>query len=377
LSARLTQAIAGQTNSEIAAKADFTTIRYAQCWEDADILLEALNVQAHHVCLSIASAGDNTLAILSRGPQRVIAVDLSPAQIACLELRVAAYRRLDYDQALELIGARPSARRPHLYALCRPGLSMQAQAFWDARAESIAAGFGNAGKFERYLRLFGTHILPLLQSKATLTGLLQPRSQAERERFYDLRWDNWRWRAAFRLFFSRRVMGLLGRDPHFFQYVTDDVAAGLLARTRYALTVLDPVENPYLQWIVLGRHGPALPYALRAENFQAIRANLDRLEWRCQPLEETLADEQTPRFDCFNLSDVFEYMSQESYADLLRRICERARPQARLAYWNMMVPRRRPESLAAQLRPLTDLAAALYRRDKAFFYRDFVVEEVM
>lgn len=40
-------------------------------------------------------------------------------------------------------------------------------------------------------------------------------------------------------------------------------------------------------------------------------------------------------------------------------------------------PRRRPESLAARLHPLADLAAALYRRDKAFFYRDFVVEEVI
>jgi len=377
LRTRLTQAIAGQTHSEIAAKADFTAIRYAQCWEDADILLEALNVQAHHVCLSIASAGDNTLAILSRGPQRVIAVDLNPAQIACLELRVAAYRRLDYPRVLDFIGARPSARRSDLYAMCRPDLSAQAQAFWDGREELIAAGFGNAGKFESYLRIFGTRILPLLQSRATLTGLLQPRSQAERERFYDTRWDNWRWRAAFRLFFSRRVMGLLGRDPQFFQYVTDDVAASLLARTRYALTVLDPTENPYLQWIVLGRHGPALPYALRAENFQAIRANLDRLEWRCQPLEGLLADVKTPQFDCFNLSDVFEYMSQDNYAALLQQICERSRPKARLAYWNMMVPRRRPESLAARLHPLADLAAALYRRDKAFFYRDFVVEEVI
>lgn len=371
------EAAADQISSEIAAKAVFTTIRYAQCWEDADILLDALCVQPHHTCLSIASAGDNTLAILSRGPQRVIAVDLSAAQLACLELRVAAYRRLDYPQLPEFIGARPSARRPDLYALCRPELSLHAQRFWDARGEAIAGGFGNAGKFERYLRIFGTRILPLLQSRTARSGLLQPRTQAEREHFYDACWDNWRWRAAFRLFFSRRLMGALSRDPHFFQYVTDDVAASLLARTRYALTVLDPAENPYLQWIVLGHADPALPYALRAENFQAIRANLDRLEWRGQALEELLADAQTPRFDCFNLSDIFEYMSPENYADLLRQICERARPKARLAYWNMMVPRRRPKSLADRLDPLDDLAAALYRRDKAFFYRDFVVEEVI
>src|SRR5215471_7796461 len=78
--------------SEVAAKADFSGVRYAQCWEDADVLLEALDVQPGDTCLSIASAGDNALALLTRRPARVIALDLSPAQLACLELRIAAYR---------------------------------------------------------------------------------------------------------------------------------------------------------------------------------------------------------------------------------------------------------------------------------------------
>ena len=45
--------------SEIVTRADFSAIRYAQCWEDADILLEALDVRPGKVCLSIASSGDN------------------------------------------------------------------------------------------------------------------------------------------------------------------------------------------------------------------------------------------------------------------------------------------------------------------------------
>jgi S-adenosylmethionine:diacylglycerol 3-amino-3-carboxypropyl transferase len=43
-------------------------IRYAQCWEDADVLLEALDIQPGQSCLSIASAGDNTLAMLAKNP---------------------------------------------------------------------------------------------------------------------------------------------------------------------------------------------------------------------------------------------------------------------------------------------------------------------
>ena len=66
--------------SEAAARADFSQIRYAQCWEDADVLLEALDIEPGEVCLSIGSAGDNTLALLTRQPERVIAIDLNPVQ---------------------------------------------------------------------------------------------------------------------------------------------------------------------------------------------------------------------------------------------------------------------------------------------------------
>src|SRR5213083_2126720 len=123
--------------SEAAARADFSQIRYAQCWEDADILLEALAVGPGDVCLSIGAAGDNTLALLTCQPSRVIALDLNPAQLACLELRVAAYRALDHAGLLELMGSRPSSRRGVLYQRCRPALSSAARAFWDAHAEEI------------------------------------------------------------------------------------------------------------------------------------------------------------------------------------------------------------------------------------------------
>lgn len=362
--------------SEILTKANFTRIRYAQCWEDADILLAALEIQPHHVYLSVASAGDNTLALLSKGPQRVIALDLSPAQLACLELRVAAYRALEHSALLELLGARASQRRDVLYARCRPLLSAGVRGFWDANPVGIAQGVGAIGKFERYLRLFGRRILPLVQSPQTRRALLQPRTQPQREAFYTQQWDNWRWRALFRLFFSRRVMGWLGRDREFFRYVEGSVGEHILTRTRYALTVLDPVRNPYLQWILLGRYDTALPYALRPENFDAIRTNLDRLEWHCQSVEAYLKVQPVVRFDGYNLSDIFEYMSLPNYHALLTQLVEHSHPGARLVYWNMLAPRRRPPEMADCLRSLDELSTQLYRQDKAFFYSDFVVEEV-
>jgi S-adenosylmethionine-diacylglycerol 3-amino-3-carboxypropyl transferase len=363
--------------SDASARRDFHPLRYGQCWEDADILLEALDIRPGHVCLSIASGGDNTLALLSRRPDRVIALDLSPAQIACLELRVAAYRELCHAELLELIGSLPSSRRQDHYRRCRSQLSTDTRAFWDTHPETIALGIGGAGKFERYLAIFRTHVLPLAHPRERTLRLLRAMSRDERESFYEGRWDTWRWRLLFRLFFSRHLMCRLGRDPAFFRYVRGSVAEEILGHTRHALTALNPSENPYLQWILTGRHLTALPCALRPENFEVIRAHLDRLEWHCCSLERFLETRKKHSIDRFNLSDVFEYVSPHNYSRLLERLVHAGRSGGRLAYWNMLVHRCRPPEMAERLRPLTGLAWRLHAEDKAFFYRAFVVEEIV
>lgn len=363
--------------SEISARADFSQVRYGQCWEDADVLLEALDPRPGHICLSIASAGDNTLALLARAPKQVIALDLSPAQLCCLELRVAAYRELEYKELLELIGSAPSQRRRELYRRCRSLLSTDTRAFWDSRMHEIDSGIGNAGKFESYFRLFRDRVLPLIHSRKVIASLLEERSPREREEFYERRWNTWQWRLMFQVFFSRLVMGRLGRDPRFFKYVEGSVASRILGRTRHALTALDPCRNAYLQWILTGRHISALPFALREENFDAIRANLDRLEWRCQSVEEFLTRSPETKIDRFNLSDIFEYTSVENHHQILERLVCASRSKARLAYWNMLASRRCPESMADRVQTLSNLADHLHSQDRAFFYSAFVVEEVM
>lgn len=362
--------------SEVQAQADFSRIRYAQCWEDADILLDGLAVEPGDVCLSIASAGDNALALLTRRPARVVAVDLNPAQLACLALRVAAYRELAHGELLELIGSRSSRRRPELYQRCRSQLSPEVRGFWDGQSRRIDAGIGSAGKFEDYFAFFRTRILPLVHRRARVARLLAGGAAEERERFYREEWDTWRWRTLFRLFFSRFVMGRLGRDPSFFRYAEGSVAERILARTRHALTKLDPAANPYLQWILTGAHQSALPLALRPEHFDAIRGHLDRLEWRLCSVEDALPVFGRNAVSRFNLSDIFEYMSPENYERLLERLLAVARPGARLAYWNMLAPRRRPERLAPVLAPRQRFADELFAQDKAFFYSAFVLEEV-
>jgi len=264
-----------------------------------------------------------------------------------------------------------------LFARCRPLLSSGARGFWDGRSSEIEGGIGSAGRFERYFAIFRQRVLPLIHDRSTVAGLLSPRTREERQEFYDTRWNSWRWRLLVGAFFSRVVMSRLGRERAFFQYAEESLSAAILERTRHAIVDLDPSRNPYAQWILTGTHGDALPCALRPENFDAIRNNLDRLEWHQVSLEKFVQQSAPREFDRFNLSDVFEYVSPAHYEALLADIVKTARTGARLAYWNLLVPRSCPESLAARLHPLAALAESLHEADRAFFYSAFRIDEVV
>ena len=364
------------TSTEIAGKARFDRIRYAQCWEDADVLLEAMDVRPGDTCLSIASAGDNTLALAGAGAKRVIAVDLNLAQIACLDLRIAACRQLQYKEFLALLGQDFCDNRGDLYIRCRDQLSTESLKFWDARPELIRRGIAQVGKFENFLAAFRRFLLPVVQGRKNVETLFALESEAERREFYETRWNNRRWRLLCRAIFSRASLGRYGRDPSFTRFADEPVWHSLERRIPTALVTQNPAENPYLQWILKGRFETALPWAWREENYKRVQDNIDAIEWRCEPIEQVLADLPDGTLNGCNLSDVFEYMSGTSYRSLLFELIRASAPAARLVYWNVVVERSRPDMFASTLVPLRALAESLHLQDKAFFYRNLVIEEV-
>lgn len=363
------------TTADIASRANFEAIRYAQLWEDADVLNHALGNQSGNTLVSICSAGDNALAMLLLDPAKVVAIDLSPAQIACLEIRVATYKKLSHAEFLELMGARPSDQRSQLLDIVLGELDKKTAEFWaNQKSDVVDLGIGGVGKFERYFQVFRKKILPFAQSRATIEEVFRPKPKAERAEFFNKRWNNWRWKLLLKVFFSNFVMGRLGRDPAFFDHVEGSLADHVAGRLDHAGIDLDPSENPYLHYILKGNQGDALPLAWRVEHYDTIRDRLDRLELRCGSLEAFVATGE--KADGFNLSDIFEYMNEDSFAQVYRSIINASNPGARLVYWNMMVPRRMPAQFENSMQRLIQVEQCGKSMDKAFFYSDFVVEQV-
>ncbi len=123
--------IPNKTYTEIEERAKFDLIRYAQCWEDPALNSIALDVNPKDNVVSIASGGDNTIALLLDNPQSVVGVDISPVQTALCELKKVAIKHMEYHDFIALMGIYHSTDRLKLYRSIRLSLSRFARVYFD------------------------------------------------------------------------------------------------------------------------------------------------------------------------------------------------------------------------------------------------------
>ncbi len=369
-------------------KLNSTLIRYSQCWEDSQLMLAALpagvDVSVGTV-LSIASAGDNTLSILSLGErvERVLAVDFSFAQLALLELKMGCFRCLPYEDTLLFLGARGGAAeaplRLALFEKLKQArvLSSSCLNYFAQREEVVAAGVIHCGKLEGYFRIFSRFLLPLLHRPSTIDALLQERSEASRAQFYERNWNTPLYKLASGLFFSRAVAALLGRERSFFKEAEDSFSRFIAKAVETHLKSGAAEGNAYLSYILKGSYGKVLPHYLRPENYAVIASNLDKISLRQGGLQDVLSSLAEDSVDAFNLSDVFEYMSKEDCAAVTRELLRVGRKGARLIYWNMLVDRSLQEISNQRTIAKMELTDALPAVCPTFFYKRFALETVL
>ncbi len=109
---------------------------YNTCWEDPRVDHVALNLGERDTVLMITSAGCNALDYALAGPAHVYAVDMNPRQNALLELKIAAIKRLTYEDFFSLFGRGRLNGYDRIYqSTLRPMLSESAREFWDENTD--------------------------------------------------------------------------------------------------------------------------------------------------------------------------------------------------------------------------------------------------
>jgi len=346
-------------------------IRYANCWEDADVLLEGLQIQSGDKVLSIGSAGDNSFSLLVTDPESVVAVDINPIQLNLIELKKGAFLSLDHDQFLQFLGFKHSDDRVKTYKQVKEHLTDEIKLFWDNRLDQIEPGIIYQGKFEKYFMLFNSKILPLIHTKKRISELFKSKDKQAHEDYYKNSWNNWRWRLLIKIFFSKRVMGKVGRDPAFLKEVKVSVGDFIFGEAEKHLKSVECQQNYYLEFILTGKFQTHLPHYARQENYEKIKSNVNRLTVFKGLAEDTF--EAYSGFNKFNLSNIFEYMTPELFQSVAENLVENGKSGSRYVYWNLMVPRRMGD-IISQLENDKALTQQLTEKDKCFFYANVNVD---
>jgi S-adenosylmethionine-diacylglycerol 3-amino-3-carboxypropyl transferase len=344
--------------------ANHNILRYACCWEDADLLLQGLSPVDGGTVLSIGSGGDNTFSLLSQNPEKVVCLDVNKVQLATVRLKMAAFKSLTHAEFLEFLGfAEGDALR--YWQLVQKELSAEDVEFWESSAEWISSRLMRQGKFEKYLLLFQQKVLPWIHSRKKVEELFKRKPEQEQFEFYEHIWNNWRWRIFTRIFFSRPVMGRVGRDPEFLKQVKGNVGEKIKKRINGHLKSTACQQNYFLKFMLQGDFGESLPHYARAENFEKIKANLHKLEFFEGPLEDYPQKEE---FTHANLSNIFEYQSEKEFAKNTDCIYRLLKQGGTVAYWNLMVPR---DLAVVQPNNFKSLPMEGLKPDFGFFYRSF------
>ncbi len=367
--------------SEIAQTMALDKVRYSQVWEDHRVLSTGLDIQPDDDVLSIASSGCNALAMLLAGARTVTAIDMSPAQIALVELKLAAIRTLSHAEFVPFMGATESATsRLDVYEQLRSQLTPTSQAFWDTHHEDIQGGVIHCGRFDQYLRLFLEKYLPKVWPPGAAEHILDASSLEEQKRIYDSECDNEEYREMLRWFAGKEMIAMSGRDPAQLKYVTvDDVGEHFLGRFRHGLVNIATAGNFYMEYNLLGKYRNVEqgPFYMRAANFEQLKHRVDDVRLVTDELERYVVSNPVGTFSKANLSDVFEYMSDEASDSMFDVFADRLRSGGRLAYWNLLVPRTPPARLHGRLRPRPDLSEPLHAVDRTWFYKSFHIDEVV
>jgi S-adenosylmethionine-diacylglycerol 3-amino-3-carboxypropyl transferase len=183
----------------------------------------------------------------------------------------------------------------------------------------------------------------------------------------------------FLVFFGKFLLGRAGRDPSLFRYVKlNNIGEELLRRSCHGLTEVPIHDNFFVEYILTGRYrnlGIAHPY-LQESHFQFIKEQIGKIKLVCGNLADYLKNIKDGTVSKFNLSDIFEYMSDDDFQMTLREILRVARTGSRLAYWTLFVPRVVPSSFADRIALHSSSERRLASTGRTFFYDSFYVWDI-
>ncbi len=332
--------------SEVIAADFFKEVGYTTVWEDERIISEGLAPKQGERVLSITSGGDFSLQCLLDGAE-VCSLDFNPRQNYLLEFKKAAAECLEYDELWQLLGLRRCSNRKDLYAKICGRLSDDAVKYWNAHSEKVAGGILLSGRQDRYLRLVAK-VIRLIQGRENIRDIFAAATPEEQQRIYDQKWNAGLWQHFGSLIFNQQIMNHFFHKDHFRYAQKHEHPAAIFKRQTEAVFRDVPLKDNFYLYFAFHKTYPGTencPAWLRWSNFAALKQNIGKLEIRSGELEQFIFSQPDNSIDCFNFSNIFDWIDEKHFMILMREAARAARPGARLCYWTNAINTKRDLSI--------------------------------
>ena len=340
----------------------------------------ALTPQPGNVLLSIGSAGDTPLGLLTSDVSRIDVVDGSFPQLCLAILKVKAMKELtlpDYRTLLGVTLDRTSALS--LYERVHPHLPADVAAFWRRHHGLIKRGLIWQGGLIRQIA-FTRRLVGAVLGKHWLERLSLCETPKEAVALFDELLNCRRGRICVSLstnpvvrllYYPAKTFSRLppGRSPQ--RFLVDNARAML---SGHPLT-----GNPYLYPFVFGRYASltCVPLYLSEEFYDLIRARVDRLHFVHAELGQYLRGIRSRNYHGLALSNIVDWMSQSEIDDLLGQIARAGTVGARAILFSRSTTIEVPSSLSTKLESDVALGKQLLAEDRTGYYRSVNVLRVI
>ncbi|MBN2647850.1 MAG: BtaA family protein [Thiotrichales bacterium] len=329
----------------------FDRLVYPQIWEDPEVDIAALQLNADSHIFTISSGGCNALNYLSCHPQSITVVDLNEAHIALIQLKLAAARFLPDSQSFyAFFGYANQANNLALYQrYLQPHLDAKTRAYWEQktgwhrkpRIALFTQGFYRFGLLGQFIGL--THWVSK-RLGYDLSAVMQAKNLEEQAQLFEqhiapvfetrlLRW----------LCKQPIVLYSLGIPPSQFAEMAQDSQQQqqgmhqLLKERARKLACDFPLQENYFAWQAFARQydhveRSAVPRYLQAKHFATLQAEVNKISVFHQSMTERLAAMPNQSLNAYLLLDAQDWMDAGQLNALWQEIDRTAKPGARVVF---------------------------------------------
>ncbi len=375
----------------------FDAFVYNQIWEDPRVDLQALELNKNSRVLTISSGGCNALNYLLANPESVTAVDLNRHHIFLLNLKIAALENLpSHEDFFAFFGYGKHEKNKENYRkYIAPSLNSETRKFWETNSlvgkitnRKRINFFKKGGLYEHsrngyFLRVFSkfSRILGYKPDE-----VLKAKTPEEQEKLYAEYLEPF-----FNSFFIKAVGKMpvtlfgLGIPPQQYEELKKDLdddgnIVDIYRERAKRLAVEYPIYENYFAWQAFARkydteNRQAVPDYLKEENYETLKANVDKLDTKVGSVTEEVKENELGRFNRFVFLDAQDWMNAETMTELWEAIAEMSESGSRVIFRtagsSSPLENNLPKGLLEKFEYKEKLSKKLFKQDRASIYGGF------